>query len=107
MPYIKRTDGLGATIAGRGCSTVSAMPDGSVTVAEVESVRAGDVEIAKSEFDSLIAQIIVAPKPAVAAPAPTLASVLVSELPKVRADSALGATAKAALDAIVEAAKKA
>lgn len=68
MTYIKRTDVLAAMIAGRTCLTVSSYPDGSVTVAEVDSLRAGDIEIDKSEFNTLLAAIASAPVTPVAAP---------------------------------------
>ena len=63
MPYIKRTDGLAATIAGRTCLAVSAYPNDSVTVAEVEALRAGDIEIAEAEYNTLLADIVATPVP--------------------------------------------
>ena len=57
MTYIKRTDGLGATTAGRACLSVSSRIDGGVTVAEVEAVKAGDVELTASQYETELAAI--------------------------------------------------
>ena len=79
MTYIKRTDGLEATVSERVCLTVSSMPDQSVTVAEVEETRAGDIEITKSEFNTLLAQIA-STMPIAVADEPTLNEALADEM---------------------------
>jgi hypothetical protein len=57
MPYIKRTDGLAATAAGRECFTISSRRDEAVTVAEVEVMKPGDIELSPSQFDKELASI--------------------------------------------------
>ena len=70
MPYIKRTDGLEATIAGRSCLSVTSKYDESVTVAEVEVEKAGDIRLTQQEYETEKAAILAAPVPPPPPPPP-------------------------------------
>ena len=79
--------------------------------AEVEEVLSGEVEITESEHAKLTAANLahnatIPPPPVVeVVKPPTLAEVLATELAKVRADPALNATSKAAIDTIIATAR--
>ena len=62
------------------------------------------VEDDRDPWDGVSALVKAPPRPVTPPPPPTLAAVIAAEMPKVRADPALNAASKAALDKIIAAA---